>query len=392
MSAAYSFRSIESIAEGGKLLADSEDGHSFVNADYRISFQSAIENPPPRKDTAALLPFEGQDGLQQMYLSAVQTPGFLTAGVLNFYQYGFFENRALPIDVFRREAIMGEPICWGIDFATWYAEQSGLETLLDRNLSRRYIDHVVRELNSHTVRGEAVVMSAPGQEIYGHWLLDIVPRLYVLGQTSYQTQKIYFHNIPDWAYYFVKAMRIDPARLRNHPARFFKVDSAIVPTGSKSGYRLGSVSLKAAWSQLLEFYETPEMAEDLLGAKIFFTRRHLAGNNRRSVANLDEIEACMVRRGYKVVAPESLSIPQQIRLMRDARVVVGEDGSALHNIIFCDPGARLGVLTLPERSNLWHLGICQILDHKIAYCGLPEKAEDDLDIAKFNRFIDSLES
>ena len=390
MSSSYGFRSIESIAESGKPLSDTGGGRSFVNADYRITFQSVVENPDPRKDAAALLDFDGQDGLRQMYLAAVQTPGFLAAGILNFYEYGFFETCALPIDVFRREALIGEPICWGIDFATWYAEQNRLDALLDLNFSRRYIDSIVRQLNSHTVRGEAVIMSAPGQEIYGHWLLDIVPRLYVLNQAGHDAQKIYFHNVPDWAYFFLKAMNIDPARLRYHPAPFFKVDSAIVPTGSKSGYRLGADSLKAACAQVLAFYEEPDIDQDLLGEKIFFSRRRLVHNTRRSVANLDEVEALMSRRGYKIVAPEMLSIPQQIRLMRTARIVVGEDGSALHNIIFCEEGARLGVLTLPERSNLWHLGICQILNHKIAYCGLPEEGNFDLSI--LDQFLNRLES
>jgi hypothetical protein len=39
----------------------------------------------------------------------------------------------------------------------------------------------------------------------------------------------------------------------------------------------------------------------------------------------------------------------------------------LHNIVFAEEGCVLGVIGVPERVNLWHLGICEALGHKAAY-------------------------
>ncbi|MDI7776356.1 glycosyltransferase 61 family protein [Asticcacaulis sp. EMRT-3] len=390
MSGPYAFKSIEAIAQTAQVSSQNATGGSFINTDYHIAFDCYVENPSPQYHTDALLNIPGQDNTRNLYLHNVFAPGFLSSGILKFNEYSFFENCAMPINIGRREGLIGEPIGWGIDFATWYADQHGLETILDRSLSRNYIDLMLEELRKHTLSGQAVIMSAPGQEIYGHWLLDIIPRLHVLSLGDFDGLPIYYNNMPKWADYFLEALALDPARFQPHPARFFKVEEAIVPTASKSGYRLGETSLKAAWARILQAYSPPPMDKAQLSRKVFFSRRQLAFSARRSVPNIADIENALRDRGYAIVFPETLSIPEQIRIMREARVVIGEDGSALHNIIFSHPGMRLGVLSWPERTNLWHMGICQILGHSLAYCGLPDAGEP-MSIDALNDFVDALE-
>lgn len=392
MSSGYSFKTLESIAEAGQKDSSSLGGQSFVNSDYRITFDCIIDNPAPRVDAHALMNFPGSEHIATKYIHAMQTPGFLATGIFNFYDYGFFENCAQPIDVFRREAIKGEPICWGIDFADWYARTHELASVLDRTQSPGYIEQIMQKLRKHSIQGAAVIMSAPGQEIYGHWLLDIVPRLSILAQSPHTSEPILFNNMPEWGIYFLNIFGIDPSRIQRHPSKFFRVEQAIIPSASKSGFRLGQDSLKKAWSHVWDNCKSVAIDSAFIGEKIFFSRRQLTHSSRRSVPNVAEIEAAAERRGYKIVVPETLSIQQQIMLMRQARIVLGEDGSALHNIVFCSPGAKLGVLSLPERNNLWHLGICQLLDHRIAYLNLPAEPDADLDINVFNAFIDNLEA
>lgn len=390
MSEPYAFRSMESVAETAQISSTFPTGGSFRNSDYRIKFDCYVQNPAARSDTVSLLDLPEQQSIRDQYLWNVAAPGFLSAGVLSFSDYSFFENCALPIEVRRREAIIGEPVCWGIDFAKWYAGQHNLDTLMGDNLSRRILNPTLRDLRHHRIRNSAVIMSAPGQEIYGHWLLDIIPRLHVLSLGPSFHLPIYFNNLPRWATYFLDALDIDLKRFLPHPSRFFRVENALVPTASKSGYRLGETSLKAAWARIADAYRPPAMARERLGQKVFFSRRKLTHSARRSPENIEDMELALERRGYKIVVPETLSIAEQICVMREARVVIGEDGSALHNIIFGYPGLRLGVLSLPERTNLWHMSLCQILGHSLAYCSLPE-AGMPMDIAALNEFVDGLE-
>lgn len=392
MSKGYNFKSLESIIATARPVTDGGSPRDFVSTDYKISFDCIIDNPHPAENADALLNIPNQDAIRQGYLDSVRTPGYLATGIMGFYEYSFFENCALPLDVFRREAIIGEPICWGIDFAEWYSQQHMLGSLLDRELSSNYIDFIRRSLKNHTLRGEYVMLSAPGQEIYGHWLLDIVPRLYNLSQSHYHDTPILLNNLPEWANYFLKAFDINIDRILSHPSSFFKIEKAVIPSSSKSGYRLGGQSLGAAWKVLRDVPGQTSLDSSFVGEKIYFTRRHLTHNSRRSFSNVAEVEAHLATRGYKIVAPESLSIPQQIALMKEARVVIGEDGSALHNVIFCENGAKLGVLSLPERNNLWHLGICQLNGHRIAYFELPESNDEPVDIKALDEFVALLES
>jgi len=389
----YSFKSIESISADSKRRKDiSPQGQDFISPDYRIVFSCRVDNPPPEVSTAALLEYPGQEALRKMYFDAVNTPGFLASGMLSFHDYGFFENCALPIDVFRREAIVGEPLFWGKDFAEWYADTHKLSDLLDRTLSGGYVDYILGQLRGHIINEPTVILSAPGQEIYGHWLLDTVARLDMLTQSEYVDMPILFNNLPAWADFFLKSFGVDKSLIRPHPARFFKVQQAIIPSSAKSGFRLGDTSLKNAWARLNSICVEESIGRDLLGAKIYFTRRKLSHNGRRGAVNADDVETCLINRGYKIVAPETLSIPQQVTLMRNARIVVGEDGSALHNVIFGEPGMKLGVLTLPERTNMWHLGICHLLGHKCAYYRLPAEAEQPIDLPSLGDFLDVLEA
>jgi capsular polysaccharide biosynthesis protein len=78
--------------------------------------------------------------------------------------------------------------------------------------------------------------------------------------------------------------------------------------------------------------------------------------------------------------------------MQAARIVVGEDGSALHNVAFAESGLTLGVLTTPERDNLYHLTLCQIKDHRLAFCPLAETDAPEQIKVRLDDFLNTLEA
>lgn len=72
---------------------------------------------------------------------------------------------------------------------------------------------------------------------------------------------------------------------------------------------------------------------------IYFSRSRLGGASRFPHEGL--IERIMVDLGYTIVHPQAFSLENQIRLMQQAKRVVGLDGSAMHLAIFCKPGTEL---------------------------------------------------
>ncbi|CAM3247149.1 glycosyltransferase 61 family protein [Asticcacaulis taihuensis] len=389
MSGSFKFEYIEHIAAESLPKQDNNYNLGFTNPDRALDFTARIPNAAPPYNPEVLLPFDKSQAITEQYLVAIHSLEFIAAGILTFSDFGFFENCALPIDLSTREALIGEPICWGSDFADWYAREHLLEELFNRQLSKSYLDKIYNGLKDHAIHGDAVILSAPGQEIYGHWLLDVIPKLHILQQSGHEDLPIYFNSLPGWATHFLNSFGISRSRIRPHPSRYFRVRRAIVPTSSKSGFRLGGNSLREAWTRISRPARVT-LPSDFIGEKIFLSRGSWTQGARPSHANISDIEAAAVARGYKIVFPETLDIPQQIRLMQSARIIVGEDGSALHNIIFSEPGARLGVLSLPERTNLWHLSLCHVLGHQLSYCY--GDAYGIVPLSKFNAFLDILEA
>jgi hypothetical protein len=67
--------------------------------------------------------------------------------------------------------------------------------------------------------------------------------------------------------------------------------------------------------------------------------------------NEDALIAELERRGFKIVAPGSLSFTEQARLFRGADLVIGSHGAGMTNIAFCEPGAFVYEILPAHYSN-----------------------------------------
>ncbi len=80
------------------------------------------------------------------------------------------------------------------------------------------------------------------------------------------------------------------------------------------------------------------------GERIYLARRpHL----RRCLTNASEIEDIARARGFAIVFPEELTFEDQLRIVRDARYVVGPEGSAMFGTFYARPGLRIAILDHP---------------------------------------------
>jgi capsular polysaccharide biosynthesis protein len=76
---------------------------------------------------------------------------------------------------------------------------------------------------------------------------------------------------------------------------------------------------------------------------VYLTRSGLADDLRKSEAE-PELEADLAGRGFDIVRPEELSLPEQISLFEQAPLIVGTVGSAMHTALFSRSSAALAVL------------------------------------------------
>jgi capsular polysaccharide biosynthesis protein len=80
--------------------------------------------------------------------------------------------------------------------------------------------------------------------------------------------------------------------------------------------------------------------------RIFISRKQ-----RRRVINEDELVAVLTKFGFKSIAPESLSVAEQVSLFAAAEVVIGAHGAALTNTVFCSPGTKVIEIFTPDYVN-----------------------------------------
>ena len=130
--------------------------------------------------------------------------------------------------------------------------------------------------------------------------------------------------------------------------------------------------------------------------KLYVARTDAPGRPLRNEAAL--IDA-LGQRGFEIVTPGSLSFTEQIRLFRNAAVVVGPHGAGMTNIVFCDPGAIVYELVPAHYTNACFCNLAHI-------CGLhywadkfgddaawdPEKREWEVDVAAVLRRVDEIDA
>jgi capsular polysaccharide biosynthesis protein len=244
-----------------------------------------------------------------------------------------------------------------------------------------------------------LLMMSPGQDIYGHWLLDYAPRLLLASlMHGPAASRYYFHELPRWAPSVLAAFGVPESAVVAGPRPpFMRYPLAAMPSATKEGFRVVRPVNRMAWLQLKHRLLGMPIAEEersrLPQAQRIFVSRKGWGTVR-TIANAQRLEEIAVERGFVPIRPEAFSMPAQARIFQAARVVLGEDGSGLHNVMFGEPGCVLGVISVFDRINLWHMAICQHLGHKLCYIAA-RKASDGVravDEAAYHGMIDLLDA
>ena len=110
-------------------------------------------------------------------------------------------------------------------------------------------------------------------------------------------------------------------------------------------------------------------AQDLGSAspqeKVYLTRTRFC-NWKREVGESD-LERVFARQGYKIVSPETLSIEEQIKILRGANSIATTEGSISHAFIFCKPNTKVIIIRKTNWVNPYQLAINQAADLNVTY-------------------------
>jgi Glycosyltransferase 61 len=305
-------------------------------------------------------------------------------GIIDRIDSSILASRGLPVGVvemsdvyvLRPSGIIVDPInkcCWRGLLFNWSNSAFGgsLARDLDADRNSEMLKLPPALLRRSSECENAIMVAASGYGVYGHWLLDYLPRMHRLSHDDFARNVALMRPPRPWATdlarLFEPQCTFDEVR---DGAALIKVRKLLVPTTARAYGILEENSVRAAWARLDETLAGMPLTGIATGPfrRIFVSRKKLRRRSRadRSIKNIALIEQRARRAGFELVYPETLSFAEQRALFSHADVIVGEDGSGLHNMIFSKPGARIGVLSM-ERLNTLHAMIANAQGQRITY-------------------------
>ena len=260
--------------------------------------------------------------------------------------------------------------CWQGSLLNW--NKPVLQREIIRQFGRQAAGNRLR-LSDHLLRDcqtldSAILIQSAGYSIYGHWLLDFLPRINRVHDSLYAQHKVLCQPQKEWTRALFNLFMPDCHFADGDIVTdFVQVKRLLVPTMARTHGALEENTVRKAWEKL-DGLLNHNVAAPVSGRRLCVSRQKLKGKKleKRQIINIPDIERRAAEAGFEMVYPETLSFAEQRQIFSEAAVVVGECGSALHNAIFCRPGARLGVIS-NGRINTNHAMIANICGLRITY-------------------------
>jgi hypothetical protein len=217
-----------------------------------------------------------------------------------------------------------------------------------------------------------VIITRGFYTVYGHWLLDILPSLWLFQNhsTEFNNVEYLIHaDTPDFAkkillslfgIKFSECVLIHP-NLND----VYRIDNLIVPSLMRSDHKISTKLLQFIETCIGQISEKSEMTKDY-GKFLYISRNDGNKNSGRNLKNRSEIESCAISLGFEIRYPEIMAWEDQIKMFSSASIVIGEFGSLTHNSIFMPKNSALLVLA-HSKINLLQTSISNISSSKLDY-------------------------
>ncbi|MBO2944058.1 glycosyltransferase family 61 protein [Paenibacillus sp. F411] len=188
--------------------------------------------------------------------------------------------------------------------------------------------------------------ASPGN--YFHWMLDVLPRLYLLEQSGIPVDTYIMNRTTLHAFHkeTLAAVNISPHQILD--ARLHLQVKRLVVTSPITRYQFNvqpyviPVSIPKWACHYLRSVFIPSELDHLgtagKGRYLYISRRHAV---YRKVVNEPELTEALSTLGFKVVQLEHLRHAEQVQLFVEAAFIVAPHGAGLTNTVFCRPGTRI---------------------------------------------------
>jgi hypothetical protein len=191
-----------------------------------------------------------------------------------------------------------------VNVAAHYLIESSGRLLKDHrsNIHASHVEQACQARNNAAVipihrplSGQHVLLCGPGLPIYGHWLVEMLPKLHVLEAMQLSIQHLSFlipSNVPNFVTRWLELLGIKGSQIVTYDQRaeVLGVEELVIPSILHNGIRVGAEFADAARTLLRRIEITRgRLKPSEFGTRIFVSRRN-TGANRRLI-NRQEIES-----------------------------------------------------------------------------------------------------
>lgn len=197
----------------------------------------------------------------------------------------------------------------------------------------------------HFIDGRVAVLAGLRNDIYFHWMLDVLPRWELLTLINLEYSEIdYFvvDNRLPFQKETLKQLHIPENKQINvSQIPHLQARELIVPSFP------GCVAWMSKWTcEFLQKHFLKNIDVHYSHRKRIYITRKLAKSRR--ILNEDTILNILQSYGFEVVILEALSVAEQAVLFSQAEVIISPHGSGLTNLVFCQPGTQVIELFSPN--------------------------------------------
>lgn len=229
----------------------------------------------------------------------------------------------------------------------------GISNRYARSVQKDIVDIDIAKGHENEI-SEAIHFCKDYSNNYYHWLVECLPRFWVIDQ--YPELK----KLPLIVDNELLAQQIEALNLLNtdnHPIIYLK---------RSVSYKVKQLYIPSPLSLLNDNYTAPvDYAKDTLispiavnyirenvlknlglpannGHRKLFISRKLA--TYRHIINANEVEHFMIEQGFEIVYAEHLSFENQVTLFSQAKIIVGQEGAGMSNLIFAPKDCKVMIL------------------------------------------------
>jgi capsular polysaccharide biosynthesis protein len=201
--------------------------------------------------------------------------------------------------------------------------------------------------STNLLKGKALILAATGGESYYHWMMDVLPRVELAKKNGFKLES--------FDHFVVNGIR-KPFQQETLQALGIPLEKCRVFGKRKTAYLCEEAVLPSMPGpmglpppEIVEFLRSSFSAGPDKGAELLFVGR--GKGDRRPLVEAEKIWAGLQKLGFAQIDPEKMSVAEQARAFRSARVVVGAHGAALANLAFCRPDTHVIELFSPRYVN-----------------------------------------